>query len=644
MRGVLKPLAAALAVAVLPGMAQAEPFSQLVIFGDSLSDSGQFPDIGSPLFSGFPTGGLRFTNRTGPTYLPNNTEYIGKVSTQLLAERLGLQALPSTPILPSLITGNPDGTNYAVGGYRTDQILASIVAEDGSVVDPGLPGIAPRVRDGYLIDYPSVDGDTLFYLNGGGNDIFQGRNVDAASAALVAADLTAGVAALQAAGARYVIVSDLPDVGATPAGIGSGASAFWTARTRDFNTALDAQLAALGGNIIRTNFNGLLTEVRADLATYGFDPAVAQTVFCFDGSGGTCLEHPVYGQTGTAPDPDRLMFNDGVHPTTAVQRISADYLYALVAAPWEITLLPEMGLSSLRAHLRQLDNHLAASRGHWQPVGRWSVAVDGGYGQPNYDGDEGGVEGDGRSLTLGVTASHRLDEHWLAGVRLSAGDNRLELGEADSRYDMRSLLASGFARYEQNRVFADFSASAGHLDYDDLQRSFALGIAQRTEKGDTDGWVWGLGAKAGLNLFQPGEALKAGPFVGVSYQRVEVHGYDERGNRSTALSYDEQERRSLQLSAGVFVDYAMSPRTRLLGEIARISEREDDPDELRLGLTSVPGNRFTLPGYVPPEGQTRFGVGLVHTLDDGLSLRAHYDYLGQDDRQQSLALSLAWQM
>src|SRR3990167_2597445 len=222
----LKTLTAAVLLAGLPAATQAMPYSQLVIFGDSLSDSGQFPDIGSPLLGGNPTGGLRFTNRTGPTYLGNNTEYFDVVATQRLASLLGLQALPSTPILPQLLTGNPDGSNYAVGGYRTDQILNSITAVNGSVVNAG--GGTIRTRNGYLVDVPRVDPDALFYVNGGGNDVLQFVVTDQASAAAAAADLLAGVAALQQAGARTIIVSDLPDVGLTPAGFVFGFRDAWS--------------------------------------------------------------------------------------------------------------------------------------------------------------------------------------------------------------------------------------------------------------------------------------------------------------------------------------------------------------------------------------------------------------------------------
>lgn len=108
MQSALKPLAAAVLLTCATDAAIADdgPFSQFVVFGDSLSDAGNFPDLQSPTLGGNPTGGLRFTNRTGPTY--GAGEYIGEVGTQRLASMLGLQSLPSTPLLPAVLTGNPD--------------------------------------------------------------------------------------------------------------------------------------------------------------------------------------------------------------------------------------------------------------------------------------------------------------------------------------------------------------------------------------------------------------------------------------------------------------------------------------------------------------------------------------------------------
>lgn len=638
MHNVLKPLALALLLAGTPTLthADASPYSQFVNFGDSLSDAGNFPDAGSPLANGLPTGGLRFTNRTGPSYAPDNTEYAGQVVTQLLANQLGLQSLPSTPLLPGILTGNADGTNYAVGGYRSDQILDSLVGTS-TVAANG----RSRTRPGYLVENPQVDPNGLYYLNGGANDIFQlvaGTAPLPITMAQSAANMVASVGALQAAGARYIVISDLPDVGNTPLGNSlPGFSAALNDLSDAFNTELAAGLQAQGGNYVLLNNRLLLAEVRADLARFGFDPSIDQTAVCFDG--GNCPLDSTYGLGTANADPSRLLFNDQVHPTTAVHQISADYIYSILAAPAQISRLPEMGRSALRNHLQLLDNELSAQRGRWQAIGGWRSFVQGGYNRPDYDGFGGG-DGDSPTLALGMT--NRLSEAWLAGLSLGLAQNDLKLGEADSDLKMRSYLAAGFASYQQDRLFADFSASVGYLDYDSLDRRFALGVTERSEKGSTEGTVWGLSAKTGFNLMQPAEQLQFGPFIGASYQKVDVDGYSEKGASSTAMTYDDQTLESLRLSVGVFGRYALSERTQLVAEVAREVEREDEQrNDLRMSLNSVANNTFALPGATPTGDQTRFSAGIDHQLTTGLSLRASYNYQGNDNRNQGLGLSLA---
>jgi len=289
----LKPLAAAVLLTCVSSVATADsgPFSQFIVFGDSLSDAGTFPDVQSSTIDG-----LRFTNRIGPTYGPG--EAFAEVGTQRLAAMLGVQSESATPLLRP----GTGGTNYAVGGYHTEQIFNSISGNS----NPGTGN-----RPGYLASYTRADANALYYLNGGGNDIFQSRDMITA-----AGYLAGGVAALQAAGARYIIVSDLPDVGSTPLGTVNGATDDWNGQSTAFNTELASRLQAQGGNYVLVNNRLLLSEVQADLAAFGFDPNVTQTAVCFDPSSTTtpCMPDPTYSIGGTAPDPSRLMFNDGVHP------------------------------------------------------------------------------------------------------------------------------------------------------------------------------------------------------------------------------------------------------------------------------------------------------------------------------------------
>lgn len=166
---VLSPLAAACLLGIAgQALASPSPYSTLVVFGDSLSDAGQFPDADGP--AGAST---RFTNRVGPTYLDGSGEVFGPTAAMILGGKLGVAAGdlgPSTSLV-NAAEGLPDGNNWAVGGYRTDQIYDSITAAGGSVVSANGQ---TRTRDGYLVGR-LADPNALYYLTGGGNDFLQFR-------------------------------------------------------------------------------------------------------------------------------------------------------------------------------------------------------------------------------------------------------------------------------------------------------------------------------------------------------------------------------------------------------------------------------------------------------------------------------------
>lgn len=633
----LKTLAAAIAVASLPMSISAAPYSQLIIFGDSLSDSGQFIDQQNPTSP----SGVRFTNRTGPGYLAPAP--YGQVSTQILADQLGLQALPSTPF--RVVGVHPAGTNYAVGGYRTDQIRDSITTTSVTVPPPGdTPPLASRL--GYLAEFGSADRNALYYINGGGNNVIQGLMVDFATASASASELVAGVSALQQAGARYIVVSDLPDVGNTPLGFLTGERANMSAITAVFNQELDRQLAELGGNILRLNFNGLLNEVYADLGAFGFDASINQVNTCFDnGSGGSSgcgpLANSTWAINGATPNPDRLIFNDGVHPTTAVHRISGDYMFSVLSAPGEISLLPEMGLASLTSHQQHLQSQWQTQRGNWQETGKWNGFVAGGVMRNDFKNAQVTPSADGKGTQLTLGSSYRMDDNWRLGLALGLQRQELDT-DSKSNYEMDSYLLTGFAQYQRERAWADASLSYGHLDYSDLKRQFALGITQRAEKGDTDGSLLAFSARVGYDLANPGTGWQVSPFISADIAKVDVDGYREAGTRSTALFYGDQQRDSQRLGLGVQMKRQLNQQTAWHAELATEREIKDDTSHVRTGLVSRSGNSASLPGYMPEKSNLTGAVGITHDLGNELQVGASYHFRGTDDRQHGLNLSLGW--
>lgn len=631
MKRLLTPLAAACLLAAATH-GQAAPYSAMYIFGDSLSDAGQFPDPGGPA-----NATQRFTNRVGPTYQPNTGEIRGETAPMLIGQQLGLGA--QTPSTSAVYQSNgwADGNDWAVGGYTTSQIFDSITAVDGSVVKTG--AVTLRTRDGYLISTGGrADPNALYYVNGGGNDFLQGQIFNTAQAQASAGRLVDSVEALQAAGARYIMVSLLPDVGNTPT---LGGNAFFSGLANDLNTELVKQLRGVNAEIIPLNNPLLASEILANPSIYGFDASQNLVGTCFEGCANV---NPTWGISSATPDPSKLLFNDGVHPTTAVQQILGDYGYSLLNAPVEMSLLPQMGQAALRGHQQQLRNEWTADWENWQAVGEWRGFLIGGGQHQDIDSqgaDMGSADGDGYSFNLGT--SLRLDEAWRLGAAVGYYEQDLDAGSANSDYSMESYLGSVFAQYQQNRWWGDLSFSGGSLDYDDLKRKFYLGQVKRTEQGNTDGELWAASTRLGYDIApQSDSPWHLSPFISADYSQVKVDGFSEDGSQSTTLQFDDQKRDSKRLGAGLQGRYQLSKDTALFAEYSHQREYDDDATEVTAELVSLPGIDFELQGYTPNDALDSGTLGVTHQLTKELTVRAGYTYGKEDDQTlQGVSASLS---
>lgn len=278
----------------------AAPFTDLVIFGDSLSDNGnaayifkEFPDLipadlpapQPPLY----TSG-RYTN--GPDVTPG-TAYQGTWVEQLAA-MLGLT--DPTPGLPNFIDQTlPPGNNLAVAGASTN---------DGSPVS-----IANMVST-YLSAQPGgLSNTTLYVLFGGANDLFRAPD-PVAEAQLAVASIFANVQALHDAGARTFLVPNLPDLGTTPRAVQSGKVAELHDASVAYKNAWTVALAGAqskGLNVVGVDLYDLYSTIIANPAAFGL----------------TNVTDPAQGNTFA----DDHLFWDILHPTTTGHSLIAGAAY-----------------------------------------------------------------------------------------------------------------------------------------------------------------------------------------------------------------------------------------------------------------------------------------------------------------------------
>lgn len=620
--------------------AVAAPYSTMVVFGDSLADAGQFPDTGGPAGST-----LRFTNRVGPTYQDGSGEVYNLNSSTLIGRMLNVPAgdlaASTSPVNAAL--GLPDGNNWAVGGYRTDQILDSITTRSDAVtpISNGSQTVL-RSRTGYLpANGLRADPNALYYLTGGGNDFLQGRVLSAGSAAQAANQLADSAQALQQAGARYIMVWLLPDIGRTPALSGSPLASATSALSAGFNQQLVSRLAQINAQIIPLNVPLLINEILAEPARFGFDPNENLVSTCF--SGDSCRESTTNGRSSATPNPSRLFFNDSVHPTEAGQRLLADYAYSLLSAPWEISLLPEMANSTLRAHQDELHAQWLSDFGHWQAVGQWQGILSAGGQKLDIDAQDTSADADGKGYSLTIGTSYRFAENWRAGVVAGAYRQNLEAGPRDSDYKLNSYIATAFLQYQANHWWGDLAASGGKLDYENAERKFALGVSEGQEKGDTKGELWAVSARVGFDIAGMASRWHLSPFISADYAHIDVDGYSEEGARSTALTFGDQTRKSKRAGVGLQGKFDVTPSTQLWGEVAREREFETDQQNVTMSLNSVPSIDFTLDGYTPQRNLNRATLGVSQKLTQDLTLRANYNWRKNDDVTQqgaNVALSL----
>lgn len=250
-------------------------FSDMVSFGDSLSDNG----IGIiPDGSG---GWIKYDMEGFDTF--SN----GDVWVDYLAERLGI---------------GHDGRAY--GGARTGTGTFDLLSQ-----------INTRYTSASDIS------STLFSVWAGGNDLRDLANsgsLDPAYAAGVigqaVTNLSTAINDLYSLGARHILIPNLPDLGLIPEFFGTPLSGLASYGSGQFNMALSSLLDSISLSDLT------IYEMKVDLLFA--DPALLAEF--------TNTTEP---WLGSGEDPSTYLFYDNIHPTTRGHWFLADYAAQLVSAP-----------------------------------------------------------------------------------------------------------------------------------------------------------------------------------------------------------------------------------------------------------------------------------------------------------------------
>ncbi|MBD1837530.1 SGNH/GDSL hydrolase family protein [Coleofasciculus sp. FACHB-64] len=264
-----------------PNPVSAENFNQIYVFGDSLSDvgnvlqatNGQYPP-NPPYFQG------RYSN--------------GPVWADYLASKLKLKSSTET--------------NFAYGGATTGNSRQIT------------PGLLAQIET-FKATHSAANPRALYVVWAGANDYLRG----ATDSTVPINNLAIAVKSLSAAGAKNIVVVNLPDLGKLPGTRTTQRSASLNVLTKKHNSGLAASLNGLRQQlnsdikITYLDVNSLYNQVTNNPKKFGF----------------TNVTNACVSRSKICNNPNEYLFWDSIHPTTAAHKLFVELAFPALKSTLE---------------------------------------------------------------------------------------------------------------------------------------------------------------------------------------------------------------------------------------------------------------------------------------------------------------------
>lgn len=549
------------AAGAMPVPAFAQQLTGTYVFGDSTVDSGwwqgafagQCDGARSPCTPSQQANNLKNQKIRAALAAGHNGAPVGSsnlMNSQLLAGYLGLAADPAN---------QPGGTNYAISGA----VNSNAAGGQGNLnVNSLLPSTVQQITNYLAANGGAANRNGLFYFSSGGNDITYAQdnfanNTQRRAFLVVEADaLAQGITRLSAAGARYIVVNSTHGPG--------GPNTFG----QTYTERLWGQLSAAGVNFVPADISSMTRTVRADPTRFGFTAATVNPGVVSGGtsSGSACVLHTggsnpqtgwgqwcvnttapssQYSYLASADAQQRYFYSDDEHFSAAGQKIEADYVYSLLVAPSQISMLAENAVKTRSALVGTIQRQIDATEAN-KGGGRVAAWVTGDVASLKIDNYPGFPNDPSTPLSLTGGLSYRVMPGVFVGGAVSIGQNTPKWGGGRGEFKQDEVSGSVYAAALGSPLWATIVGSYGTLNYD-VTRVVPVGITSYANYSETSGKNWSVGGQTGYD-FKIGQ-FKTGPVAGLLWQRAEIDGFTEAGN-FTSLGFYAQARNSLVSTLG----------------------------------------------------------------------------------------------
>ncbi len=581
-------------------VARAQSFSDTIFFGDSNTDNGRFKYV--PQYTSGDNAGVLAI--TGVFTTPG-----GEMWSVHLGARYGISVRPTTA---------PGGNNYAAGGghvaYAGDRLIGENAWSTDQQITAYLSSVNGQANPNALYtlyigtnDLKSLPGGLFITPN-----LVDPQNLVALSAL---ANQTVGQAQrLSAAGVKYLLVPNIASTTKTQAAA-TAASFPWTQTHADslsyYNQAVWNGLAARGINFIPVDFATVGDYVLLNPARFGITE--------------TRVTHPACGTVGVSDctlanlvSPNAMnthFFADTVgHAGGVAQKIQADYIYGLLVAPGQVSMLANhASISQIAMNYAYADQIFYSFRG--EASGTFGGWTQGGVQQVDVTG--GSTSTSSTPYHGAVGMDYQYNEHVLLGGFVNYGQAKINYNSSGN-FTQSGATLGAYAGYRASAIWANGLVAYTWLD-NQLNRVTPIGITSFFNTSAVEGANISVVVQGGYDFDT--SIVKHGPVLGYSYVNTHINGFTESGN-FTSLQFGDQTISAhvgsvgyqAQAKVGDWLPLAKVLYNRHFGQLDRA---------VTTTLTTETAPSYTMPAVGYGNQWTNLTAGLGYQINPKTVIRAH---------------------